>query len=229
MVYAITYDKTKPPKHIFLPFAIKSLTWNVELIRTLDRLGHSVSYSQLEEIDTTLCLQKLSLSEGDGPLPENIHPGVFTTLVWDNIGRLEETISGEGTSHRVNGIVLQTKLVDPHPSKVLPSVDKTKKRSISTPPLMLSMYNVGQREGPPQATSVEVDTPAVVPPAKEKNVVWIMARMSEHDDQSISSWTGFIILARDDVAVVPDNVGYIPTINAPATKWLLSTRCLASH
>ena len=80
VIYAITYDKTKPPKRIILPFAIKSLTGNFELIHTLDRLGHSVSYSQLEDIDTALCLQKLALSEGDVHLPANIHPGVFTTL-----------------------------------------------------------------------------------------------------------------------------------------------------
>ncbi|KAI0221981.1 hypothetical protein LSAT2_026763 [Lamellibrachia satsuma] len=88
MVFAITYCKTTP-KHIILPFAVKSLTGNVELIHTLNRLGHSVSYYQLEEIDTALSLQKLSLSEDDVPFPANIHPGVFTTLSWDNIDRLE--------------------------------------------------------------------------------------------------------------------------------------------
>ena len=116
-----------------------SSTWSQCILLTA-RLGHSVSYSQ--EIDTALCLQKLSLSESDVPLPANIHPGIFTTLAWDNIDRLEESISVEGTPHRVNGTVVQTKLVDPQPPKVLPLVDNTKKRSINTPPLMLSMYNV---------------------------------------------------------------------------------------
>ena len=41
------------------------------------------------------------------PLPENIRPFVGTTLAWDNIDRLEETLSGGGTSHRVNGIAVQ--------------------------------------------------------------------------------------------------------------------------
>ena len=70
-------------------------TWS-QCILLPARLGHSVSYSQLEEIDTALCLQKLSLSLS---FPTNIHPGVFTT--WDNIDRREETVSGEGTSYRV--------------------------------------------------------------------------------------------------------------------------------
>ena len=152
------------------------------------------------------------------PFQKNIHPQVFTTLAWNHIDRLEETISGELTYHRFKGIVVQTKLVDPQLSKILPSVDKTKKRSINTTPLKQPIYSIGQREGPPQATSVEVDTPAVVQPAREQNFACIMTRMSEQEDQLISSWTGLKILTRDDVTVVPHNVGYLPTINVPATQ-----------
>ena len=128
MVLAITGGKTKPPKHVLLPFAVKSWTGNTELIRTLNRLGHSISYSQVQEIDTALCLQKLAMSKEDTALPGNIYPGVFTTLAWDNIDRLEETISGEGTSHRVNGIAVQPKVEGPLPQNVLPEVITKKKK-----------------------------------------------------------------------------------------------------
>ena len=53
----------------------------------------------MEEIDTALCLQQLSLADRDVALPANIHPGIFTTLSWDNIDHLEEITSGGGTSH----------------------------------------------------------------------------------------------------------------------------------
>ncbi len=53
LLYAVTHGKKKPPKHILLPFAVKCLTGNVELIKTLNRLGHCVSYSQMEEIDAS--------------------------------------------------------------------------------------------------------------------------------------------------------------------------------
>ncbi len=65
IVYAVTCGKTQPSKHIILPFSVKSLTGNVELINILNRLGHSVSYSQMQEIETALCLQKLSSSRSD--------------------------------------------------------------------------------------------------------------------------------------------------------------------
>ena len=63
IVFAVTGGQTKTPKHIMLPFAVKYLTGNTELIRTLNRIGHGVSYSQVEEIDTALCLQKLERSQ----------------------------------------------------------------------------------------------------------------------------------------------------------------------
>ena len=98
----------------------------------------------MQEIDTALCQQKLSASQSDISLPSNIHHGVFTTLAWDNIDRLEETLSGEGTSHRVNGIAVQQLTVDPIPTQPMPSIAKTKQRSINLAQPMLPAYNAGQ-------------------------------------------------------------------------------------
>jgi len=218
LVYGVSGGKNIPAKHILLPFAVKSLTGNVELISTLNRLGHSTSYSKVEEIDTALCLQKLALSESAVALPGNIYPSVFTTLAWDNIDRLEETVSGEGTSHRVNGIAVQAKVIGPQPLKVTPTVAKTKKRSISAAPLMLATYNAGKRVGPSTTTCVDADTTAVVQDARRKNNVWLLARRSDPGSQTVSSWTGFNIRVRDQVPVIQDNIGYLPTINAPATQ-----------
>ncbi|CAH3109582.1 unnamed protein product, partial [Porites lobata] len=106
--FAITRGRYKPVKHILLAFAVKSLTGNVELIQLLNRLGHGIAYTQLEEIDTSLCLQKLAMAaENCIPLPGNIHPYTSITLAFDNIDRIEGTLSGGGTSHRANGIAVQ--------------------------------------------------------------------------------------------------------------------------
>jgi hypothetical protein len=42
--------------------------------------------------------------------------------------------------------------------------------------------------------------------------------MPSPDVQKGNSWTGFNILSRDEVTVVEDIVGYVLTINAPATQ-----------
>ena len=41
--------QSKPPKHILLSYGVKTLTENVELTQMLNRLGHGVSYSELEK------------------------------------------------------------------------------------------------------------------------------------------------------------------------------------
>ena len=53
----------------------------------VNRCGHGISYTQLEEIDTALYIQKMNAAESEDkvPLPDNIHPHVSTTLAWDNI------------------------------------------------------------------------------------------------------------------------------------------------
>ena len=117
LVFGASGGRQRPPKHILLPYAVKSLTNNVELIQILNRCGHGIAYSQLEEIKTALCLQKLAAtSRSEVPLPDNIRPFISTTLAWDNIDRLEETLSGAGTSHQVNGIAVQANHFGPPPS-----------------------------------------------------------------------------------------------------------------
>ena len=72
-IYAISRGTQKPAKHILLPWAVKSLTGNVELIKFVNRLGHGISYDQLEEMDTAYCLQKLTMEdEFDVPMPSNL-------------------------------------------------------------------------------------------------------------------------------------------------------------
>ena len=54
------------------------------------------------------CLQKMALTpDNEVPLAKNIQAYVNTALAWDNIDRLEETLSGAGISHQVNGIAIQ--------------------------------------------------------------------------------------------------------------------------
>ena len=74
IMFGVTGGRYKPIKHILLPTAVKSLTGNAELVQILNHLGQSISYSQLEEIDTSLCLQKLAMTpQGEVSLPSNIH------------------------------------------------------------------------------------------------------------------------------------------------------------
>ena len=147
IVYITHRGRFITPKHLLLPFAIKSMTGNVELIKTLNRLGHGISYSKLLEVDTANAIQKVS---SDCQLiPEEIYPYQQVTLVYDNIDRLEETLSGGGTTHRVNGIAIQKPFIGPRQLRERQNIPKSKKRSLDVAPLHLPDYIAGIRPDPP--------------------------------------------------------------------------------
>ena len=77
------------------------------------------------------------------PLPGNILVHTDTILAFDNIDRLENTLSGGGTSHRINGIAAQHAVYGPHPEPITVSkVEKSKQRSLTPPDTLLPIYNV---------------------------------------------------------------------------------------
>ena len=159
LVFTITRGHFKPAKHIILRSAVKSHTGNVGLIQLLNRLGHSIAYSQLEELNLSLCLQKLCMAEQTNfLLPGNILVHTDTILAFDNIDHLENTLSGGGTSHRINGIAVQHTVYGPHPEPIaVPRVEKSKQRSLAPAETPLPIYNVTQRTGLPPRKVIEVD------------------------------------------------------------------------
>ena len=61
LIYAFSDERCLTRKHILLPFAVKSLTGNVELIRILNCLGHGVSYTRTLEIDTAFAPEEMAI------------------------------------------------------------------------------------------------------------------------------------------------------------------------
>ena len=96
---------------------------------------------------------------------------------------------------------------------------KSKRRSIETvDDEPLPVYNVRERCGPHSREYVEVKLNQIMERAWKKNLLWILVRLHANEKQSVPRWTGFNILVRNDHEVVKDNVGYLPTINAPVTN-----------
>ena len=211
----------KTPRHVLLPWVIKTLTGNVEVIKLLNRLDHGCSYTALEEIDTALCIDKVArVDTDDVPLPTNVHPSIPTVLTFDNIDRLEESLSGGGTSHRVNGMIIQAKSLSCLPQRQISVVSKKdKKQSIQPSDKLLPVYSVGKRVDPPAITPSFTDifnNAASI--SNRKKHLWLLTHFLDPSDQIVSSWTGLNITTRSHLKVDEDIVGYLPTINAPATE-----------
>ena len=174
-----------------------------------------MSYTKVEENETALCLLKISGATDEVMLPENMLPHLFTTLAWDNIDQIEETLTGEGTTHGVNGIIVQPKTFGPEPNKPLrPAVQKDKKRSLTLDEDPLPVYVPDKRTGPPNLQSVDLHISEVTNEAHKKNLVWMLTRQVHTENQQVMGWTGFNIAIRKDLTDRKDKIGYLPTINA---------------
>ena len=119
------------------------------------------------------------------PLPANILPGVYTCLGWDNIDHLEETLSGGGTSHRVNGIAVQPPTYGPFNKCQMPAMQKSKQRSIGLVDEHLPEYIASACQRPKQRNFVEVTSNEVSKSAKMKNLVWFIARLHKATQQTV--------------------------------------------
>ena len=155
IIYCVHNGQFINSKHILLPFAIKSMTGNVELIKIINRLGHEISYTKLAEVDTAYAIQKISTNSG--LIPEEIQSYQQASMVYDNIDCLEETLSGAGTTHRVNGIVIQKPFIGPKLPQNLIDIPKTKQRRVYVEPLQLPVYNAGIRPEAPVLPNMNIN------------------------------------------------------------------------
>ena len=94
IVYNVTERRVKTPKSVLLPTVVNQLTNNTEIINTLNKLGHGVSYSILSEMHTENAYIIQDQQQADVILPLNYLKESFTVYVADNIDRKNETSSG---------------------------------------------------------------------------------------------------------------------------------------
>ena len=109
IIYLASHGKVKAPKHVSLPFLVKSKTGSVEIITVLNKLGHGISYSQLEEIEKGIAEVQMKAVENGTLLPSNCQLNIFMTFAFDSNDLAEQTLSGKNITHCTNGIVFQRK------------------------------------------------------------------------------------------------------------------------
>ena len=160
ILYLVSHGKVKIPKHVSLPFLVKCKTGSVEIITVLNKLGHGISYSQLEEIEAGIAEVQMKAVENGTLLPSNCQLNIFTTFAFDNNDLEEETLSGKNTTHCTNGIVIQCKADSCQASQIIDDDNiKPKRRSFKAPPVHLVPYSAGKCVSP---KSVALDAEQLV-------------------------------------------------------------------
>ena len=112
IVYSVSNGAIKTPKSVLFPAVVKALCNNTEVVKLINKLkcDHRIGYNLIEEIATEFALKVISeqtlnrvFIPDECNKPDN--PPV-ALMVADNIDNLECTISGAGTSHRVDSILV---------------------------------------------------------------------------------------------------------------------------
>ena len=110
LIYAVNNGRVLTPKHEALPLSVKKWTGSAEDVMTLNRFGHGISYTALEERETAMEEKQIQHQCSGCVLPSNIVHGVFGIFCYDNNDLQEETLSSKGTTHCTNGIVIQQQI-----------------------------------------------------------------------------------------------------------------------
>ena len=235
IVFSVTNGVVKTPKSVLFPSVVKALCNNTEIVKLINKYGHGVSYHLVEEIETEYALKVINEQrENRVVIPPIVTQeetrSTVALMVADNIDNLECTLSGSGTSHRVNSILVteQKERESGHGSDdqqyVLP-VAKKCRRSLPATVVTRDIpeHYGGKMEGPGELHLVQNLGVSSCYRDKANEMAlryleWIDVRKLEtHPLLLIPGWTGFNIKVRDRVVVVESTISYLDTIDSPAT------------
>ena len=168
-------------KHVSLAMAARRVTGSSELATMLNKYSHTVSTSQLQEIE--VAVGELGQLEGAEHIPSNIVNHVPVMFVFDNNDFQEEIPSGKGTTHCTNGIIIQNRVhaCMPPPAEVSIPSHRKNKRNLTYAPQPLSNYPFAPRVGPdrvPDATTfVNTLVPSSLNNTCDQDQAWLLARL----------------------------------------------------
>ena len=98
--------RIKTMKQLQLGVFTKRKTGTKLLIECLNKLGHSVSYYEVNRFETFTVENESKNACLQNYVPNNVQPSSFVTFVYDNCDHNPETINGE-VMHCTNGIIIQ--------------------------------------------------------------------------------------------------------------------------
>lgn len=198
IVYLESKGAKATPKALCLGLTVQHLTWSTHLLGLLNHLGDCASHSTILSFETALA--QLQLNQGMA-LPPGVEKQKVTILVWDNIDFLEETVSGAGTTHHTNGILIQhgeTAGIRPTSRPFI----KKKQRSLKTMPSVMLPYQRKKRQGP-QILNMDVvigsSTGTLLKHISRcLDTMYVVMKDTDSSARNLPNWTGFNTLLHDN-------------------------------
>lgn len=107
IINCVSHASIKTTTSVSLALALKTMTGSRKILDLMNRLGHSVSYSMAQEIETEIAYK---VSSKNSILPAGLitgDPEYFVGAAFDNFDRNTETSTGRNGMHNTVGIVYQ--------------------------------------------------------------------------------------------------------------------------
>ena len=130
LIHVATSGRTLTHKAISLGVTVRQITGSQRVTQVLNQFDHCCSPDVLYKHDSVLTE---SISTDEVFIPRNISENIPTTVVWDNNDFSEETLSGKGTTHVANGIIIQNSDIS-EPVPIREKVEVTRKAAAAIQP-----------------------------------------------------------------------------------------------
>ena len=228
VVFAISSGRKKPPKHLKLGLALKSLTGSRKVIEMLNRYGHCASYTTIEEIETELAFS--SISERKITPPEmKKKSNQCTGLAFDNFDRFVETSSGKDTLHDTVCIAYQRLSMKESTEESTQEINQTptssnqtskRRRAFLSDGLDIEPYHkkpkITSRAMVPLNDERRKTTPLSYSSAKLKDNLWMVESCFFPNETPM--WVGWNSFYSEDDHDTREKVYYLPQINLSPTS-----------
>ena len=214
LVYAHGKGRKQTHKSLALAMTVRQLTGSEKIVNILHGLGHSVSSSTVYKHDSALA--EINIKSEEVVIPRNIGVRSFTTIVWDNNDFNEQTLTGKGTTHFANGIIIQK-----DDSRLGDKINVSKKvRTIKAPETSIQPYT-SKAKGQPSVRQHVANMDLgyeqhcmVHSHGMCADFAYIVYRLRASTSQEVvPGWTGLNSRLATCVPVV-SKIGYLPIIDA---------------
>ena len=221
VVYMESRGQKATPKHYCLGMMLHHISGSSTIVSILNKLGHCTSRLTISALETALA--QVQASASDTHIPAGF-VSEYTTVVWDNIDFNKETVSGQGTTHHTNGIIVQKAVSLPlqidQPERI--TLQK-RQHVVVSEPVRITPYQKRQRTRPVFGAR-DTDVPSSAEYAIAHRTAmksYLLYAFVKHFDEKghISPWTGFKTSLHANDVLLQDKIGYLPMIPASPTSY----------
>ena len=106
LTYNSSMGRKTTKKHIELVLCIRRIAGFVDAVRWLNCFGHSISYDEINALETKLAEKQVNNQTNTSLVPTHIQASVFVTFCFDNCDNTMESIYN-ATLRGTNGIIIQ--------------------------------------------------------------------------------------------------------------------------